>query len=102
MFQRLGVLWGFFFFSFPLFFFSVLNFDWLCSDDNAGDAKAAVESDEEEADFSFNFNSESSDEEIKFPTSAALLIPSIEISDPFVDLDTSTKRVAKDFIGSDA
>lgn len=92
----------FFVFS-SLFFCS--HFGWLCSstqDDNAGDAKAAVESDEEEADFSFNFNSESSDEEIKFPTSAALLIPSIEISDPFVDLDTSTKRVAKDFIGSDA
>lgn len=54
----------------------------------------------EDEDVSFNYNSESSEEEIKFPTAVAIDLPEMKIEDPLVSVDTSLKRVAKDFIGS--
>lgn len=60
-------------------------------------AEAADTSDEEA---SFNYNSESSEEDYKFPTAVALTLPDAPVPDPLIAIETPLKRVAKDFIGS--
>jgi hypothetical protein len=55
---------------------------------------------EESEDVSFNYNSESSEEDNKFPTSAALNLQERKIEDPLLAVDISLKRVPKDFIGN--
>ena len=59
--------------------------------------ESKIESDDEA---SFNFNSESTDEEYTFPTAACLVLPEVKLKDPVIDIETSMKRVPKDFIGS--
>ena len=57
---------------------------------------------EDSSDVSFNYNSESSEEDNTFPTSAALVLADANVADPIVDIDVNLKRVAKDWIGSTA
>ncbi len=55
--------------------------------------------DEDEDDVSFNYNSESSEDD-KFPTAVVLVLPEVRAEDPAITVDSSLRRVAKDFIGS--
>ena len=64
-------------------------------------AAPAGEAGEDEDEESFNYNSSSEDEAeaLKFPTCVVLDLPEVKIVDPVIDVDTSLRRVAKDFIG---
>ena len=54
---------------------------------------------EDDGEDSFNYNSESSEDD-KFPTAVVLQLPEVKLEDPVINVDSSMKRVAKDFIGS--
>ena len=61
----------------------------------------AHDGNEDSGDVSFNYNSESSEEDNKFPTSSTLVFDAqYSGDDPVVITDVSMRRIAKDFIGN--